>query len=454
MLYTSKVLAALAEKRDYFQGFGADFGKQVSGYREALRQLGQRYPSAAAISAKLAARADALPAGALPTQEYDRWRALVGDPAGGLIPVLTFHEQFEHHQQSRVWAERIRGITTLAVDGSQLPPWRDASLPVGLIQVGLFENPHDPPRPYVKDVLVEVLSPGDLAEGETLGQRAVMQAALPGGTNGSGGEAGRSDQSSLTGPGGQGQQRSLHESFAYSEQMVNLRRFELETQTLVNWMRRYQERPAGERGPFPVVFYDGSLVVSFALTMPPAYRERYVSSALSLLETSQSCRVPLIGYIDTSYARDVTTLLARLFEQLPETKHLHDALLWQGVLDWGDRTPAFISARGDVLGGYGRFHEQVAFVYMQTTSQRPPARLEFPRWLLEADLLDAVLDVVRAEVIIGNGYPYAIEAADAVAVISLRDREEFYRLFQDFAARNDLGLSFSSKILSKSRRRV
>ena len=54
-------------------------------------------------------------------------------------------------------------------------------------------------------------------------------------------------------------------------------------------------------------------------------------------------------------------------------------------------------------------------------------------------MLDEALDVVRAEVIAGNGYPYAIEAADAVAVISLRDREEFYRVFQDFAARNDLG---------------
>jgi hypothetical protein len=430
MLYTSKVLAALAEKRDHFQGFDVDFGKQVSGYRDALRQLGQRYPDSAAIHAKLAARTDASPAGALPTQEYDRWRALVGDPADGLIPALTFQEQFEHHQQSRAWAECIRGITTLAVDGSQLPPWHDASLPVGLIQVGLFENPHDPARPYVKDVLVEVLSPADLSEG-----------------------AGSNGTETNAAQGGQMPKRVAHESFAYSEQMVNLRRFELETQTLVNWMQRHQQ-PAGSKGASPVVFYDGSLVVSFALTMAPAFRERYISAALSLLDASERCRVPLIGYIDTSYARDVTTLLGRLFEQLPETKHLHDALLWQGVLEWGDRTPAFVSARGDVLGGYGRFHEQVAFTYMQTVSHRPPARLEFPRWMLEEGILDGVLDVVRAEVIIGNGYPYAIETADAVAVISLRDREEFYRLFQDFAARNDLGLSFSSKALSKSRRRV
>jgi hypothetical protein len=447
MLYASKVLAALAQKRDHFQGFGADFGKQISAYREALRQLGQRYPAAAAISAQLAARADGLPAGALPSPEYDRWRALVGDPAGGLIPVLTFHEQFEHHQQSRAWAERIRGVTTLAVDGSQLPPWRDASLPVGLIQVGLFENPHDPDRPYVKDVVVEVLSPADLSEGENFSQHAAANGQLMSSQNGVGGGAGQSGQS--------GQSGHAHESFAYSDQMVNLRRFELETQTLVAWMQRYRERHADAQAPLPVVFFDGSLVVSFSLTMPRAsYQERYISAALSLLEASETCRVPLISYIDTSYARDVTTLLSRLFERLPETRHLHDALLWQGVLEWGDRTPAFISARGDVLGGYGRYSEQVAFVYMQMTSHRPPARLEFPRWMLEAGTLDNVLDVVRAEVIAGNGYPYAIEAADAVAVISLRDREEFYWLFQEFAARNDLELSFSSKALSKSRRRV
>ena len=220
MLYTAKVLAALAEKRDHFQGFGADFGKQVSGYRDALRQLGQRYPDEASIRAKLAALTQAAPAGALPTKEYDRWQAFVADPAAGAIPALPFREPFEHHQESRAWAERIRGITTLAVDGSQLPPWRDASLPVGLIQVGLFENPHDAAHPYVKDVLVEVLSPADLTEGDDGSQRAIAQGSLPSGTNGAGPGVGQS---------GQGPQRAQHESFAYSDQMVNLRRFELET---------------------------------------------------------------------------------------------------------------------------------------------------------------------------------------------------------------------------------
>ncbi len=444
MLYAQKVLAALLKKREQFLGFDAEFGKQITAYREALRQLGLRYPRQEDIAAQLQMRTDGAPAGALPTQEYARWHALHASEAEQREPILPFGKAFAHHQEARAWAERIRGIVTLAVDGSQLQPWRDASLPVALVQVGLFENPHEPGAPYVKDVVVEVLSPSDLTE---------LDAPLVAGTGQTTplatGAAG--NQQALS-----AKQQTVREGFAFSEQIVNLRRYELEIQTIVAWMRRFRERPEEDQPAFPVVFYDGSLVVSFALTMPPAYRDRYISAALSLLEASETYRVPLIGYIDTSYARDVTTLLSRLFPHLPETKHLHDALLWQGALAWGDRTPAFISARGDVLlSGYGRFYEQVAFVYLQTVSQRPPARLEFPRWVLNEGILDDVLDVVRSEVIAGSGgYPYAIETADAVAVISLRDREEFYRIFQGFLEEHSLELSFSSKALSKGRRRV
>ncbi len=135
-----------------------------------------------------------------------------------------------------------------------------------------------------------------------------------------------------------------------------------------------------------------------------------------------------------------------------DARGLSDALLWRGALGWGDRTPAFLSARYD-LARIGQSME-VGFVYFQAALDRPPARIEFPRWLLDAGLLDRVLDVVRAEVIAGTGYPYPIEAADAVAVISMRDRAQFYALFQEFAEREGLGLSFSRKALSKSRRRV
>src|SRR5260370_9070779 len=152
-------------------------------------------------------------------------------------------------------------------------------------------------------------------------------------------------------------------------------------------MEQYgQARRAGDAAHSPVVFFDGSLVVSFALTMPSPYRERYIASAISLLQTSEQQRVPLIGYIDTSYARDIITMLRRLdaIERRPvlrETKKIHDALLWQGHLHWGDRTPAIICALGDILEGYGSYRQSLAFCYLQTSSPRPPAPLEFPPWI-------------------------------------------------------------------------
>ena len=90
---------------------------------------------------------------------------------------------------------------------------------------------------------------------------------------------------------------------------------------------------------------------------------------------------------------------------------------------------------------------------MQTTSDSAPARLDVPSWIYEAGLLNEVLDVVRAECVIGLGYPYAIETADSTAVITMRDREVFLAALQEFAGREKLNFSVARKAASKGRRR-
>jgi hypothetical protein len=358
--------------------------------------------------------------GALPTSEYDRWRAL----ARAGVPVLPFGRAFAHHEESRLWAESIRGTTTFAVDGSQLLPWRDASVPVALVQAGIFENPHQPPAPYLKDVRTELLPPDELlvTEPEMMNART-------------------------------------NEAAGYSERIVHLRRFELEVDTLVARMEHHAAR-RGDGAPAPVIaLFDGSLIVSFALKMPPPYPERYAAAAQRLLNASRRTRIPLLGYIDTSYARDTITMLRALTgltgEDLPPARGIHDALLWGDALAWGDRTPAFLSAREDLAAmGYRGGGDAVAFVYLRAARDRPPARVEFPAWLLDDGQIDRVMDVLRAEIITGQGYPYSIEAADAVAVITTEDRARFYALFQDFAEREGLDFTFSRKALSKSRRRA
>jgi hypothetical protein len=83
----------------------------------------------------------------------------------------------------------------------------------------------------------------------------------------------------------------------------------------------------------------------------------------------------------------------------------------------------------------------------------PPARIDIPAWVYEDGLLNELIDIVRAECVIGLGYPYAAETADQAAVISSADRDIFLRALQDMAAREKLGFSVSRKVASKGRRR-
>lgn len=284
MLYTQKLLAELERTREHFTSYQDRYGQQLGAYRAALASLGQRYATAQLLSTTQAKRRDggenSHAVGARPTSEYDRWQA-----AGGTgVPVLTFGHTFSHHEAARSWAECLRGTTTFAVDGSQLLPWRDASVPVALVQAGLFENPHEPlvgSANYKKDVVIELLPPDDLLT------------AMP-------------DTDARTG-----------EALGYSTQIVHLRRFELEVKTLTMRMRYHADSQGSKQQLGKVIaFYDGSLIVSFALKMPSPYRERYVRAARQLLDASDEYQVPLIGYIDTSYARDIVTMLGTLQEDL------------------------------------------------------------------------------------------------------------------------------------------
>ncbi|MEK7831541.1 MAG: DNA double-strand break repair nuclease NurA, partial [Acidobacteriota bacterium] len=303
--------------------------------------------------------------------------------------------------------------TTLAVDGSQIPPHSGFNIPVAAVQVAWFENHHSKEGGFVKDIELEILTPDDL-KADSDGER--------------------------------------------TEQKINARRFEMETGKLCERM----EKLAAERradSPLPVALFDSSLVISFADRLRGSMRERHITAMLNLLQCSETTGIPLIGYVDSSDARDLTKMLSQSFGQ-PEARQLHDAELVNPLLEWGARTPLFVCKRGSadqkqesVLAKFESQQQSIGFVYLKTASQAPPARLEIPMWIHRQGLLDQVLDVVRGEIVVGNGYPYAIETADAAAVISTRDREAFYALFQQFAERQGIKLHVSQKAASKARRR-
>ena len=395
MFVRSKVIAALEAKKEHFAGFQVEMRDQLDRYQEALERLATL--SREEVEARLDEAGIAWP-GARPTEEQDRWRDVV----------VSFEEQWTSHEAARAWAKEVLlNNPTFAVDGSQISPSRDFSLPVGAVQVGWFENPHTPGRRYVKDLTFEVLAPDELAQEE---------------------ERGDGD---------------------FPDRRVNLRRFEMECRTMVQYIQAQADVDSA-----PLCFFDGSLVVSFAQQVHPNLRRAYIKAVTDMLHASQQHRVPLIGYVDTSFARDLVTMLQHL-DSLPPAPRLSDGALLRRRMRWGDRSRVYLCARNDnVLPDYGPWAQGICFTYLKTTADGPPARLEFPRWLVEDEAaLERALNLVRAECVVGNGYPYALETADAVAVISLQDRERFYATFQQFAEKEGLPLRYSRKALSKRTRR-
>jgi hypothetical protein len=213
----------------------------------------------------------------------------------------------------------------------------------------------------------------------------------------------------------------------------------------------------------PVAFFDNTLVFSSRRKdAEVSFARRYAAALAELIALSRDAEVPVVGYVDQSYAPDVRDLLEALHRDLPPT-NLYDAQILRSragdsppLLDsWGDRTIFWHCQRASLAASFfdERGEPLVGFVYLQTTSDNNPARLDIPAWVHEAGLLEEVVDAVRAECVVGNGYPYAIETADEAAVMTARDREHFLRAMQDFAAENSLDFRISRKAASKGRRR-
>jgi hypothetical protein len=387
-LKASQIHEILDSKRDEFAAFNRDTWRKLQDYQMALAHL------CAEGEADIQARS---------IQHSVNLGARILEPLSkaenGVIP---FGLVWQNREQSLSWVrQRLMGITTFAVDGSQIYPGKDLSIPIALVQIGWFENPHLPTGEYEKDIAIDVMTPSDLRAGHS-------------------GEP--------------------------VDRQVNMRRFQMETERLIDYIR------AHPKAQDCLVFLDGSLVATFAQTFEPKVRQFYVESLLALLEASEKYEVPLVAYIDTSYAQDLSVMLRTLYD-LPESQAIHDAQLLSKFMEWGDRTPLFVCERQGILADYENYSDQIAFAYLKTNRDCYPARLEMPVWMAKAGLSDRVIDWVRGEVIIGSGYPYVIETADQTAVLQAEDRHTFLRILQDWADQEELNLRFSRKMVSKTRRR-
>lgn len=391
VIRSAQVYMILDQKREAFATFDLNITEKRKLYVQAMRQLCSW--SSLEITEHLC---HLLSPGALPTSEWDRFR-------NWSVP---FPHRWSNYEESQEWVHQtIQGIPTFAVDGSQLYLDKDISLPIALVQIGWFENHHSREGSYEKDIRIDIMTPTDLGA-STSGEPKT--------------------------------------------QAINLHRTQMEIGRLVDYVNTCA-KPG-------LAFFDGALVATFAEPFEPEVQDRYVQSLLKLLRASESQNVPLISYIDTTYTRDLANMLKHVFD-LPEAPQIHDAQLLDSYLTWGDRTPLFVCARSGtqqgnqgILTSYQEMRERIGFVYLRTNDNFP-VRLEFPLWIAEAGLLDWVIDLVRCEVIIGKGYPYAIETADQVALLRAEDRSSFIRVLQEWSQRENLPLRLSRKTVSKMQRR-
>jgi len=387
MIHQKKIQAALEAKRDFFKDIDAELQKDFQSLNRAIADF-----ESLEINDILTKISEVVQPGSYPTLEHEKAENLV----------IPFGEKWVNHQESRDWAKQIiQGVITFAADGSQILSSKDISVPVGVVQVGWFENSHLDDGAYTKDVSVEVLSPKEF---------------------------------------------SGEEISSFPDQEINWKRFELEVETLVEFM----ERNSGSN-PVPICFFDGSLVLSFVQHMHPNRQTQYVNSIKKLINTSEKTGVLCVGYVDTSYATDIVTLLSHS-TKMSISGRVSDAGMLRAKMQWGDRSPVLICARDDAV--QNKYYHQVAFCYLKTTGNNSPARLDFPRWIFEEGQHNRMIDIIRAEIIIGTGYPYVLETADALAVLSFGDRNYFYKMFQEFAEKEGFSLRFGTKSTSKRKRRT
>ncbi|HEY0005310.1 MAG TPA: DNA double-strand break repair nuclease NurA [Pyrinomonadaceae bacterium] len=409
MLYRHLLDDALRERREEFMRFERSWRADVLDYVRRLRGL----------EGQTALEIEALAGhgrGALPSPELER--------AGSIV--IPFGKGWRTHEEARRWAiDALQERVTFAADGSQLLPGREISMPVAAVQVAWFENPHTRDGKYHKQARCSILSPKELLEGA--------------------------------------------DDRINANTIVDFHRFKLETEEAAAFLKRksgWQTR--GERTP--VAFFDGTLLISIALPKT-RIQDAYVRALVELVRLSRETEVPLVGYVDQSYARDLVRLLDSLPREanqpgdgandnsLSNNNSLYDAQLLHASLEgeaplleaWGDRTSFCYSRREGFEDEGGQ--PLVGFTYLQTTSEGAPARLDVPVWIYEAGLLDDVVDAVRAECVTGLGYPYVIEAADQAACIGMQDRAHFLHAIQDFAEKENLGFRLSRKAASKVRRR-
>ncbi|KXB06900.1 hypothetical protein AKJ52_01345 [candidate division MSBL1 archaeon SCGC-AAA382C18] len=403
-IYRDHLAREFEEKQDEIAESSFENEEVSSDFREAFRRLISEY-NREDIEKELS---DMKLPGALPTREYQENQV-------GILP-FEESEDWNSHEAVNRWArDQIEDVTTVAVDGSQINPVTEFEKPVGFVQVVGISNEHTRERKYEREVMTEFLTPNDiLYENPNTGQVQVDDKEVP------------------------------------------ATRFETEMKMLEQKIEN-----VSSRDNVPVVFYDGSMILSFISQFDGPTQDRYGEAMARVLAVSKHYEVPVVGYVSGSKATELGKMIKNM-NLVKGNRTVRDyRFLKDTMKNWGDRTILFKSKRDNTLyklkapfkGKEYNFSNNLLFTYLNTGLGSQLDRIEMPEWVLEEGLAERVVSVVRAECGIGRGYPEILQSVDTDAVISHQDRERFLRICQNFAEENDIDLEWNNKSLSKRLRR-
>ncbi|MHA1821862.1 MAG: DNA double-strand break repair nuclease NurA, partial [Promethearchaeota archaeon] len=242
---------------------------------------------------------------------------------------------------------------------------------------------------------------------------------------------------------------------------INTKRFLMEIKLLENAIKEYAKKFPETTSHF---FLDGTLIPTFIQSYSKEHKKQHIKAIKSCLDTSKANVRPILGYIDSSSAKDVLSLIKIVTQSLIKTDLISDATLLEYYIrskkglnqeiHWGDRTCAFICERNDQ--NYKNLHEnketyKIAFFYIKLNSGQM-ARVEFPTWCLKKDgMVEEIAQIVRNQSAMGNGYPYIIDKCHHEAIITAKDRMKFLGMFQEFCKKNNINFKIYNKFRSKLR---
>ncbi|MDH7481717.1 MAG: DNA double-strand break repair nuclease NurA [Armatimonadota bacterium] len=220
-------------------------------------------------------------------------------------------------------------------------------------------------------------------------------------------------------------------------------------------------REVASKGIPAVALWDGSLIRWTLESEPTDYKNRVLAQYLKVFETAREKRIPIVGYISDPGSKDFVNSLRIMLcpdEQVDCDKcgrepprpcdavnQLSDGVIFERRLEPGCRSALFTS-RSKILAQYGEHEVQACYLNLG----QEVARLEIPKWVAEDDeLLNMVHAVCYDQAEKGRGYPVALSQAHERAVVTAKDKAEFFELIKHFFVKHGVRVSHSLKRISK-----